>query len=194
MFRASWLSAVVIPLVALGAVLSLACHVAEAQVKSFKISGAGVAPTGVPLPGQGSRPHSIIGKASYLGWHHGDGSVVTETAVFEADGRITGTFGSGEPFVFVGLNGDVLACNYGRDAAGNPTGTFTLFPAGVPGTYVALWIADFVPLGDQCTGEFAGVSGSWVMYAVSAPFQLGSSDPLYYAWQGSGLLTFKKRK
>jgi hypothetical protein len=193
MLRRIRLSAVVVPLVAL-AVLSLTCTSANAQVKPFKISGAGVAPTGVPLPGQGSRPHWIVGAASQLGLHYGDGSVVTETAVFEDDGRITGTFGSGEPFVFVGLNGDVLSCTYGRDAAGNPTGTFTLFPVGPEGTYVALWIADFVPLGDQSTGQFAGVSGSWVMYALSAPFQLGSSEPLYYAWQGSGSLNFKKRR
>lgn len=194
MFRTSRLSAVVVPFAALVAALTLPGPTAEAQVKPFKISGAGVAPTGVPLPGQGSRPHWIVGKASYLGWHHGDGSVVTETAEFHDDGRITGTFGSGEPFVFVGANGDILSCNYGRDASGGPTGTFTLFPVGPSGTYVALWIADFVPLGDQCTGQFAGVSGSWVMYAVSAPFELGSSEPLYYAWQGQGSLTFKRRR
>ena len=28
---------------------------------------------------------------------------------------------------------------------------------------------------------------------ATAPFVLGSSDPVYYAWEGEGRLTFKKK-
>ena len=58
----------------------------------------------------------------------------------------------------------------------------------------AAWIAEFVPVSDQCTGKFAGVTGSWIMYAFSEPFVLGSTDPVYYLWEGDGSLTFQKGK
>jgi hypothetical protein len=57
----------------------------------------------------------------------------------------------------------------------------------------ALWIAEFVTLPDQSTGKFAGVTGSWIMVARSAPFVLGSADPVYYWWQGEGRLRFARR-
>jgi hypothetical protein len=56
----------------------------------------------------------------------------------------------------------------------------------------ALFIAEFVPQPDLCTGKFAGVTGSWVMIAVTKPFILGSSDPTGYSWEGAGSLTFKQ--
>jgi hypothetical protein len=58
----------------------------------------------------------------------------------------------------------------------------------------AAWIAEFVPVPDQCTGKFSGVTGSCIMYAFSEPFVLGSSDPVDYSWEGEGSLTFKKGK
>ena len=168
---------------------------AEAQTKPFKISGAGIAPNGLPLPGQGSRPHWAVGTATQLGLYHGSGTVETDTAEFHADGSITGQFGSGVlPFDFVGANGDVLSCEYGRTEFGASTpGTFTLVPMGA-GVYVAYFIAEFVPQGDQCTGKFASVTGSWIMYAATEPFVLGSTDPIPYSWEGSGSLTFKPAK
>ena len=57
----------------------------------------------------------------------------------------------------------------------------------------ALWVAEFVPVPDQSTGKFAGVTGSWVMYAWSEPFVLGSDDPVSYAWEGQGSLEFPKK-
>ena len=193
MFRNSWLKSVVVPLVALVAILALTCHKAEAQVKPFKITGAGIGPFGLPLPGEDPRPHCIVGNATHLGKHYGEGTVKTLSAEFHLDGRITGTFQSGSPFVFTGANGDVLACNYGQKTPTTP-GTFELVPVGPPGIYVAYWIADFVPVTADCTGKFAGVTGSWVMYAVSEPFLLGSNETLYYSWEGDGELTFKQGK
>jgi hypothetical protein len=58
----------------------------------------------------------------------------------------------------------------------------------------AAWIAEFVAQSDLSTGKFAGVTGSWVMYAYSQPFVLGSDDPVYYSWAGEGWLTFQKPK
>ena len=56
----------------------------------------------------------------------------------------------------------------------------------------AAWIAEFVPVPDESTGKFAGVTGSWIMYAYSAPFVLGSSDPVDYWWHGQGTLTYQR--
>ena len=58
----------------------------------------------------------------------------------------------------------------------------------------AAWIAEFVPVPGASTGKFAGVTGSWVMYAYSEPFVLGSDDPVDYSWEGEGTLTFQQGK
>jgi hypothetical protein len=195
MIRKFGWNTVAAPLVALVALLVVACAPAQAQVKPWKITGNGVGPLGLPLPGDPvPRPHSIVGNATHLGRHTGEGSVLTDTnnLEFYPDGTITGEFGSADPFVFTGANDEILTCNYGRTAEGASTpGTFELVPVS-PGVYVAHFIAEFVPVPEECTGKFAGVTGSWVMYAVSEPFVLGSSDPLYYSWEGAGSLTFAK--
>lgn len=166
---------------------------AQAQVKPFVIVGAGIAPDGIPLPGF-SAPHWAVGEASFLGNYSGAGEVETLSANFNADGTVTGTFQSPVPFVFTGANGDKLACYYGNTEYGaEEVGTFTLFP--VPnrsGWYVAYWIAEFVPYDPDCTGKFQGVSGGWTMYALSEPFELGSTGPAGYAWVGEGSLTISK--
>jgi len=188
------LHAVAVLLAAFVAVLTLTSHAAQAQIKPFKITGEGVATEGLPLPGQPARPHWIVGNATHLGKHSGEGTVETDTADFHPDGTITGEFGSGSPFVFVGADGDVLSCEYGRTEFGaSEPGTFLLAPLPEfgPGVYMAFFIAEFVPQPDQCTGKFAGVSGSWVMYAVSDPFVLGSTDPTGYSWEGEGSLSFE---
>jgi hypothetical protein len=199
MVRKSWLNTVVVALTAFVAVLTLASQAAEVQVKPFTITGEGVAPSGLPLPGQGARPHSIAGNATHLGLHTGEGTVQTDSASFNADGTITGEFGSGSPFIFTGANGDKLVCDYGRtDSGASEPGTFELTILDVldDGSLVveALFIAEFVPQPDQSTGKFAGVTGSWIMYAWTEPFVLGSSDPIAYSWEGNGSLTFKKGK
>lgn len=180
MIQMFFLKNTVIYFAAVVSTLSLLTYDAEAQVKPFKINGEGVAPLGLPLPGQDARPHTIVGNATHLGRHCGEGSVQTDTAVFHLDGRITGQFGSGERFVFTAANGDILSCEYGRTEFGASTpGTFELIPVGPPGVYTANFIAEFVPLSAACTGKFAGVSGSWVMYAATEPF--GSYDQCWLA-------------
>ena len=199
MIRKSRWNTGVSSLAALVAILVVACPAAEAQVKPFKVTGWGGAPTGLPLPGQAARFHWAVGHATFLGHYFGVGSVETLTANPQPNGTITGEFGSGSPFFFTGANGDVLACEYGQVAFGASTpGTFTLHilsqPA--PGTYIvkAYWIAEFVPQPKLCSGKFAGVSESWIMYAQSEPFLLGSSQPANYSWEGEGSLTFQKAK
>ena len=164
-----------------------------AQEKPFQIYGTGEGPQGLPLPGEPARPHWAVGKGSFLGHYHGAGSVESVSAVPQSDGDITGGFHSGEPFVFVGEDGDKLACEYGLAPDGSTTGTFTLVPVAAegPGFYVAIFVAEFVPVTKECTGKFRGVTGGWTMYAVSLPFLLGSSNPLYYSWEGQGALIFK---
>src|SRR6267378_3155093 len=108
--------------------LALAGLRAEVRADPFKITGSGVAPSGLPLPGQEPRPHTIVGNATYLGRHTGEGTVKTDSAVFDpVTGHIVGEFGSGSPFVFKKANGDQLACNYGRtDLGASKPGTFDL--------------------------------------------------------------------
>jgi hypothetical protein len=186
-------------LVVLLGILVLASSPTEAQVvEPFKFTSDGVGPLGLPLPGQDPRPHWIVGDATHLGRHYGEGTVQPDTAVFDpAAGLITGEFGSGSPFVFTGANGEQLVCWYGRtDHGASEPGTFTLTILGVTETGAliveAAWIAEFLPVSDQCAGKFAGVTGSWVMYAYSEPFVLGSTDPVEYSWEGEGTLTFQK--
>jgi hypothetical protein len=182
------------------ALCALTTGAARAQEKPFKISGAGVAPTGLPLPGQEPRSHWSIGVATHLGLYFGNGSVKTDSAEFNpATGGFFGEFGSGSPYTFTGANGDTLVCYYGRtDHGAREPGTFTLsiVDALDDGSLVveALFIAEFVAQPALSTGKFAGVKGSWIMYAKSAPFILGSDDPLMYSWEGEGTLTFKKAK
>jgi len=177
--------------------LALACaqSQAQAQCERFEIIGAGIATTGLPLPGQAPRDHWAVGIGTDLGVYHGAGQVQTDTANPQPNGDITGQFGSPVPFKFVASNGDVLACYYGRTMFGASTpGTFELVP--VPhlgaGVYVAHFLAEFVPFLPDCTGKFEGVTGSWIMYATTEPFVLGASDPVGYWWTGEGSLTLKK--
>ena len=201
MYRPFRLRGIAGRLAAVLAVLALAAAGGAAQVKPFKISGEGAGPLGLPLPGQDPRGHWVVGHATYLGKHTGEGSVRTDSAVPVFEGGqvvgFAGEFGSGDPFVFTGANGDELATYYGRTDKGASTpGTFTLTIVGVTegGAPIveALWVAEFVAQPALSTGKFAGATGSWVMYAWSEPFVLGSSDPVYYAWEGEGRLTFPK--
>ena len=194
MFRRSWLKNVVVPMLAMVATLSMLSYDAQAQVKPFKIEGEGVALSGFPFPGQPARPHIVEGTATQLGKHYGAGSIQTNSVIPQPDGSFTGTFGSGAPFVFKGANGDILSCNYGKSVSPSALGTFTLIPVGEPGVYMGIFVAEFVPISSACTGKFEGVTGSWVMYASTEPFVLSSSNPVEYAWEGSGELTFKKGK
>ncbi len=178
-----------------GLALAMAENRVGAQTEYFKITGGGEGPTGLPLPGEPARSHWSVGVGTHLGKYSGEGYVETETATFNPDGTITGEFGSAGPYLFTGADGDVLACYYGQTAYGASTpGTFELVP--LPelgeGVYMAYFVADFVPYAPACTGKFAGVRGGWTMYAVSAPFVLGSSEPLAYWWGGEGTLTFTR--
>jgi hypothetical protein len=202
MIRLSRPNAGVPVLFTLAAALFVAPAPAEAQVKPFKVSGEGIGPTGIPLPGQEPRLHWAVGHATHLGKYFGAGTVRTDSATPHPNGEITGLFGSGSPFVFIGANGDVLTCYYGRtDHGASLPGTFTLIPvAGHPGLFVAHWIAEFVAQPELSSGKFAGVTGSWIMFAVSEPFDpfgplgTGSTAPVAYSWEGEGWLTFKHGK
>jgi hypothetical protein len=182
------------------AALALAPAPAGAQVvKPFKITGEGIGPLGLPLPGEKPREHWIVGEGTHLGRHYGEGTVQTDSADVDlAAGIITGEFGSGSsPFVFIGANGDRLVTWYGRtDHGASEPGTFTLTILGATpdGALIvqALWIAEFVAVPEASTGKFTGVTGSWVMYARSEPFVLGSDDPVAYSWEGEGELTFRR--
>ena len=181
------------------AVLIATSSSVQAQIeKPFNITGTGIAPQGLPLPGQDARPHWIVGNANHLGLHTGAGTLKTVSADPQPNGTIAGNFGSVEDFVFTGANGDKLVCEFGRDESGEFVGDFELTIVDVlpDGSLIveALFIAEFVPVSDECTGKFAGVTGSWTMFAYTEPFLLGSTEPIIYGWDGTGSLTFQEKK
>lgn len=147
------------------------------------------------MPGdpQGPRPHNIVGVATHLGLHTGSGEVQTDTVDLAT---LTGDFHG--KFTFQKLNGDKLVCDYGNTNAGATVpGTYALTVVGqtddMEPIVTALFIAEFVVDPDNSTGKYKGVTGSWVMYAQSGPFVLGSSESLNYGWVGAGFLKFPKK-
>lgn len=194
MFRNSRLNWVVGPLTALVAVLTLACQTANAQVKPFKVTGGGPAPKGLSIFGADS-PHSATGNATELGKYSGDG--IANVLTFDPETG-SGTFHGF--FIFVAANGDELAFTYGdTDNGAAQVGEFQLYDAG-GGKVKAVFIAEFNPIPELCTGRFKDViDGSFIMVAVTKPFALdvdanGFSPPFNYTWEGEGWIEFKKGK
>lgn len=162
--------------------------------KPFKITGGGIAPLGLRPPGEVT-PHTIGGTATHLGRHTGQGSFELLSLDFVT---FTGTFASVDPCEFIAANGDKLVCHYGRtDKGAAELGSYELTIVDVTdgGDLIveALFIAEFVPQ-PECTGRFAGATGSWIMFAQTEPFVFGASDPTAYFWEGDGKLTFRKPK
>lgn len=156
----------------------------------FKIKGGGIAPEGLRPPGE-TTTHLIEGTATHLGRHTGVGNLDIHSLAPVSATTLAGTFSSHDPCVFEAANGDELVCHYGRtDKGATAIGTFeiTILDFTPEGPLVeALFIAEFVPQ-PESTGRFAGASGSWIMYAQTEPFILGSDDPVAYSWEGEGTL------
>jgi hypothetical protein len=186
---------VIVGLVAVFGVGTLGVAGKKSEVtKPFKVKGGGIAPEGLRPPGEVTT-HLIEGTATHLGKHTGEGNFDIYTLIPTSPTTLSGTFGSHDPCVFVAANGDELVCYYGRpDKGAAAVGTFeiTILDATSEGFLVeALFIAEFVPQ-PESTGRFAGAGGSWIMYAQTEPFILGSDDPVAYTWEGNGTLTLPK--
>jgi hypothetical protein len=197
MFRSTRLKTVVVPLIALGALFTLACPRAEAQVvKPFKITGGGTAPKGLSLVPGTPTPHWAVGKATELGKYYGAGN----EQLLKFTSPTTADFSSYGPFVFVAANGDKLACTYGDTTNGaKQAGKVTLTVVGATANktpiVTATFVAEFNPVPALCTGRFSKlIGGSFIMVAVTQPFVLGSTTPVRYTWAGDGSLTFSKGK
>lgn len=180
----------VVPMFALAAVLTLACHPAHAQVKPFKITGGGIVDF-VPSTLHTPAFHFAVGTATELGDYYGAGVVQLD----EFLSPTTAAFSSAVPCVFTAASGDQLAFHYGRtDFGAAGPGIVELFPAD-DGKVVEVWTAEFNPVIDECTGRFAKViGGSFIMVAVTEPFVFGSTDPVAYTWSGEGTIEFKQGK
>jgi len=187
MIRRSRCTSALSSLVMLVVGLVLASPQTQAQVvKPFKVTGAGTADY-VPVVPFVPVFHDATGEATELGHYSGAG----EVQLLGFTGPTTADVDSAVPFVFVAGNGDELAFTYGdtTNGAAEP-GQVTLFP--IPGgLFVAVWVAEFNPVPELCTGRFAKViGGSFIMVAVTEPFVLGAFDPVGYSWSGEGSLTF----
>jgi hypothetical protein len=176
-----------VPLAALAALL-VASAETSAQVKPFKMSGAGVVDY-IPLPGDEPALHWAIGKATHLGKYYCEGFVRTDILTSPT----TANFSSAEPCVFTAANGDKLAFHYGREDYGaQGPGVVELFDAG-DGKVFTIWVAEFNPVPELCTGKFSKViGGSFIMVAITDPFVLGADEPVAYTWSGKGSIEFKK--
>jgi hypothetical protein len=188
MLRFSRLNAVVFQLTSLVAVFTLVCSRADAQVKPFKVSGGGVADY-IPVTPGDPVFHWAVGQATGLGRYYGEGRVQLD----QFTSPTTAEFSSAEPFVFTAANGDKLAFTYGKtDNGAAQPGQVELFYVG-DGLFVTVWVAEFNPVPELCTGRFSKViAGSFIMVAVTEPFVLGATDPVAYSWEGEGWIEFQK--
>jgi len=171
-------------LAALAAVAVLAAGgAAQAQsgTKKFKINGSGPAD---PLLLDGTPvAHAASGTGTFLGRYQGEGHF---RALSFDPNTLTATFESAPTFTFTAANGDKLVTTYGQGA--NGPGTAWAFPQD-DGSLIVVFLAEFNPVPSQCTGRFAGVTGSWMMLAISEPLIPGVT-PFDYSWTGEGTLTF----
>jgi hypothetical protein len=160
-------------------------------VFSIKVTGGGTAPLGLPVFPGGTAPYNATGTATILGRYTGHEGLFELLTFDPATGA--GTFRGS--FVFVATNGDRLACDYGADPA-NP-GTFTLIPAG-HGNVIAVFVAEFTPTPERCTGRFAQITGGRItMETITEPFSpvpnaQGYTAPFTYTWTGKGWLRVSK--
>lgn len=179
--------------VAIAFTLALGQGRADAQVKPFKISGAGFVPDGLSLIPGVAAPHVSIGQATELGSHTGAGFF----NILDYTSPLTAEFSSAPTYVFTAANGDKLTVTYGDVTNGAPSpGEVTLTPHS-DGSFSAVFVAEFNPVPSQCTGRFAKVTGGgFLMIAKSSPFFLvgTNSTPFFYTWEGNGTLVFKKGK
>ena len=174
----------------LAALVALAVTVDSARAQGhrhkFSIAGSGTA-THVPLDGS-SVSHPSLGVGTFIGLHHGSGDYRT-VSFNPAD--LTFTFESAETYTFTARNGDKLVCTYGQGPLGPGMGFATPLP---DGTVNAVFLAEFNPVGSECTGRFANASGSFLMLAFSTKSFVPANSPgpgtrLQYSWVGSGTLT-----
>ena len=161
---------------------------ADAQVKPFEVTGGGTADK---LAVQTGEPvfHEATGTATHLGAYSGEGMYVLDAFT----GQTTAEFSSAVPFVFTAANGDKLVCDYGHGPLGPGKVTLNVLGITPAGEIIveAVFVAEFTPVLDQCTGRFAQlVDGSFVMVATAEPTILGSEEPVGYTWEGEGWLEF----
>jgi hypothetical protein len=183
----------IVSLFALALGLAFSQGPAQAQVvKPFKITGGGPAPDGISLIPGVPEIHYATGQATELGRY----SCVGMFTLLGFTSPSTATFSSAPYCVFTAANGDILTCTYG-DGTDGP-GVVTLSPAG-PGSFTAVFVAEFNPVPALCTGRFAKVTGgSFLMIAKSTPFSLPApgmgtnTTPFTYTWEGEGSLTFTR--
>ena len=185
---------VVASLLALSLVLTLGSREADAQVKPFKVVGAGIAAKGLPTAVNVAAPHWAIGVANETGKYYAAGNF----QLMQFTGPTTANFSSAPDVVFVAANGDNLAFTYGVVSNGaKQPGQVTLTPVGMTPQggpiFTARFVAEFNPLLAKCTGRFAKVTGgSFIMIAQTEPFVWGATDPVGYKWQGSGSIVYGK--
>lgn len=196
MFRTSRLKAVVVPLVALVAILTLASHRLEAQVKPFKVKGVGNAPEGLSLIPFDAAAYSVSGTATHLGKYSGFGiAYVTDAdpGPLPIGAVFNGSFSGG--FVFVAANGHRLVCEH--------PGTFAVYPDG-EGRFYAIFDAVFTPasltIGEttyESTGKYMNVGGSFRMIATTESFDIDFENLITsefdLSWVGEGSLDFPRK-
>jgi len=193
MLRTSRLNPVVIPLIALVAALTLVYHTVEAQVKPFKVKGAGNAPEGLSVVGK-VLPYTMSGTATQLGKYSGFGIaqvIGSDSTPTDEDAIFTGSFTGG--YVFMAANGDQLVCEH--------PGTFGVYLDG-QGRFFAVFDAIFSPkvltINNNTyasTARFANVSGSFRMIAITGSFDIGAEATTAFdlEWEGAGSFSFPKK-
>jgi hypothetical protein len=171
------------------AILALTSHRAEAQAKPFKLTGGGIA-SAFPLAPGIPETHNAVGTATGLGAYYAEGAFELLTPPSDT---LSAEFSSAEPCVFTAANGDQLAFTYGdtSNGAAEP-GQVQLYPV-ADGLFVAVFVAEFNPDLENCTGRFAKLTGgSVIVTAVSDPFDPFNqpAEGIGYTWSGQGTLEY----
>lgn len=166
--------------IAITAIIALTSTAAKAEVKPFKVTGAGTADHVPAFPGD-EATHWAEGQATELGEYYCESVVRLD----DFTSPTTGDFSNAAPCVFTAANGDKLVFNY--------AGKVELIPSDGEGVFVAKWTATFTPDVALCTGRFASVvGGSVVIVAITDPFEFGEHD-VPYSWSGEGWIEFAKK-
>jgi hypothetical protein len=165
---------------------------ADVPTLPFHDTGTVNAYAGMPLIPGNSIGFSATGTGSSLGAYTGTGTFELGSLSISPTGAVSGTFRGS--FVFVAANGDRLAIIMGAGFTGTFTGQMSADGTAVTNlNFDAMFTLDTA----NCTGRFAGATGSFHQIAHADTVSLISTVPGYTApfempWSGEGMIQLSR--
>lgn len=165
--------------------------VAQERSVPFQVAGAGEVFDFKPTADGLNITFRAVGIASFVGPYQTSPNTLTAFGFPDPEETTTLPFASvgGEPILFNGVAG-TLAFTYDK----SEDGQVTLFPVG-GGDFIALFIAKFEPAPQSSTGVYTRfIGGSFIMYAISEPFNPLADESAGYIWFGRGPLIISREE